>query len=148
MKEVVIYTLYGLIPVPGLLWLGWATVLRERRFRNRPEGNVFATVNAMITFIALGGLLGALPGLLYAVQFLSFTPRNGPEPNHVLTWTLLIVGVGALCSLGGLWSFRHRLFFQKRRIPYYLTAGAVCVPLVSLAYLFADYVEFTLRHWQ
>ena len=145
MTDIIAASLYALIPVPALSYLALAVYLRERRFRQAVERNIFATVNGMIVLIVLGTLLGAIPGFIYLIQFISFWDP-GPSPNMAVLLPLIIGGPLIAASLLGVLAFKIRRFFQRRRVPYYLAIATVTIPICSLAYLAADFAVFSITH--
>ncbi|MBN2803007.1 MAG: hypothetical protein JXR91_07930 [Deltaproteobacteria bacterium] len=143
MNEFIIIVLYAFIPLPGLLYLGLAVYLRERVYCLAEDHNGFATVNGMLVSVALGAFIGVLPWFVYGIQFLTFlSSRIGPGPNVSLENGLLVGGLAVMLPISLFGSFKFRRLFQRRRIAYYLTSGIVSLPLVSVAYLLADYVRF------
>jgi Gpi18-like mannosyltransferase len=145
-KELALLAAYGLIPLPGLLYLGAAVYLRERR---HSEGwTRFAVFNGILVSVVLGAFIGVLPALLYAIQFISYLSSTLGEPsrNETLLYGLLIGCPIAMVALTGLLSFRYRRFFKQSRIGYYLPVTMICVPLLSAAYLVVDWAKFELSH--
>lgn len=144
--DLLVPTLFILIPAPGALFVGLGIYLRERWYRNAPERNWFGVMNGMLISTTLGIGVGLLPALLYVLDHVSYMNSTiGQErPNSVLLGALFIGGVLPCGYVMAALAYKVRSVFRKSSIVYYLVAFLVSLPLCAGAYLLADAVSFEL----